>query len=102
MAGLAWPSSLVELAGPRTHRESFHAQIFGGEGEIRTHGTLVQRFSNAHRGGRAGPSAFDLSVKAFDLAPRRPPLFAGEGASEAAASRWSESGSPSDAMSAGG
>jgi len=39
--------------------------------------------------GRAGPSAFDLSVRSSDVAHRRPPLFAGEDASEAA-----KSGSP--------
>jgi hypothetical protein len=42
------------------------------------------RFSRAHQRGRGGPLAFDLSVKAFDLAPNRPPLFVGEDASEAA------------------
>jgi hypothetical protein len=42
------------------------------------------RFSRAHQSGRAGPSPFDLSVTASDLVPLRPPLFAGEDASEAA------------------
>jgi hypothetical protein len=65
----------------------FHEGNLGGEGEIRTHGTLVQRFSRVHQSGRTGPSAFDLHVRAFDLAPCRPPLFAGEDASEAAMSR---------------
>ena len=49
---------------------------------------LSLRFSRAHRSGRGGPSAFDLSVNASDLAPLRPPVFAGEDASEAAAHCW--------------
>jgi len=46
------------------------------------------RFSRAHQSGRGGPSAFYLSVNASDLAPLRPPVFAGEDASEAAAHCW--------------
>ena len=49
-------------------------------------GTLVQRFSRAHQSSHEGPSAFDLSVRSSDWAPLRPPLFAGEDASEAAMS----------------
>lgn len=49
-----------------------------------------------HQSGRAGPSAFDLSVKAMDLAPVRPPPFAGEDASEAATSGGRTSGGEVD------
>jgi hypothetical protein len=45
---------------------------------------LGLRFSRVLQSGRAGPSAFDLSVRVSDLALVRPPLFADEDASEAA------------------
>ena len=46
------------------------------------------RFSGVLQSGRADPSAFDLGVRQSDLAPHRPPQFAGEDASEAAAHCW--------------
>jgi hypothetical protein len=74
----------------RPQKWPFHAQSVGGEAGIRTQGACALRFSRVLQSGRAGPSAFDLSVRVSDLAPVRSPPFAGEDASEAAANRWSE------------
>ena len=53
----------------------FHEGNVGGEGEIRTHGTLVQRLSSLGQGVRGGSLKADFTMESANCGASNPPIF---------------------------